>query len=120
MWRLLICVGVVLAVRYMGLSDECLMTQIENQKHKCLSAPRAELEKLRKDLQQKVEAVQSFLQTRILWTNYTHDLPARLPHNISDNPLNQTTVMETLDHQPAKVPQTTRLNPVVSNLRINP
>ena len=77
----LVCVGVVLAVRYMSLSDDCLAAKIANQGHKCLTAPRAELEKERKDLQEKVEAVRNFLRTRILWTDYMHDLPARLPTN---------------------------------------
>lgn len=93
---LVACVGVVLTVRYIGLSDECLAAKIKNQGHKCLTATRAELEKERKDLQQKVEAVQNFLRTRVLWTNYMHDLPARLPTNAQFGSLQGYAEMEYL------------------------
>jgi hypothetical protein len=76
---LLFCVGLLLLVRSVNLRESCLAAQVENQRHECLAAPQAALEKERQALRQKVEVVQKFLQTRVLWTDYTHDLPLRLP-----------------------------------------
>jgi hypothetical protein len=41
----------------------------------------ADIESEKKELQAEVGAVENFLSTRILWSNYLRDLPTRLPRN---------------------------------------
>ena len=91
---LVFCVGILLAVRAMGLGDAGLAARIENQAHPCLATPRADLERQRKELQQKVDAIQRFLETRILWSNYTHDIPAQLPPSARINVMQGYAEME--------------------------
>ena len=54
---LVLLAGILLAVRWMTLGDAILAARIENQAHPCLGTPRAELERQRMELHQKVEAV---------------------------------------------------------------
>jgi hypothetical protein len=76
------CVALSLFAQSMSLSDARAGAQAENARHKCLaSSTRAELAKERKDLSAKVDAVREFLANRILWTEYTQDIPARMPTN---------------------------------------
>jgi hypothetical protein len=44
-----------------------------------------ELEKEKKDLEQKVEAIRRFVSSRIIWTSYTHDIASRLPASATLN-----------------------------------
>jgi hypothetical protein len=54
--------------------------QLKKRQHTCLTtASPAELEKEKKDLQQRVDTIRKFVDSRVLWTAYTCDLPARLP-----------------------------------------
>jgi hypothetical protein len=77
---LVVCMGLLLTGRYLNVQEARAAVQAENSRHECLaSAGVGALEKERKDLHQRVEAVRKFLESRILWTPYTHDLPARLP-----------------------------------------
>lgn len=43
------------------------------------------LQKEKKELEAKVEAIKRFMGTRVLWTTYTHDIPTRLPANATIN-----------------------------------
>ncbi len=79
---MVICLGLLLAGRSSALADTYQAVLAEKARHACLaSTAPAKLEKERSELREKVDAVQRFLATRILWSAYTHDLPARLPDN---------------------------------------
>ena len=79
---MVICLGLLLAGRSSSLADTHRAVLAEKARHPCLaSTAPANLEKERNELREKVDAVQRFLATRILWSAYTHDLPARLPDN---------------------------------------
>jgi hypothetical protein len=93
---LVFCVGMLLGVRQMGLNDASLAARIENQAHACLTTPRADLERQRAELHQKVDAIEKFLETRILWSNYTHDIPAQLPPSARINVIQGYAEMETV------------------------
>ncbi|MEN6665689.1 MAG: hypothetical protein ABFD85_16990 [Phycisphaerae bacterium] len=56
--------------------------QRQNASHKWAAKLRtAEIEGQRKTLEEEVQAVRSFVSTRVIWSNYLADLPARLPPN---------------------------------------
>jgi hypothetical protein len=105
---LIFCTGLLLAVRSMGLNDASLATRIENQGHPCLATPRAELERQRNELHQKVEAIEKFLETRILWSNYTHDIPAQLPPNARINVMQGFAEMESVGKRNESVAKSKR------------
>jgi hypothetical protein len=51
--------------------------EAENQKHVwAATLDSARLDREKKELEQKVEAIRSFLATRIIWSDYTHDIGA--------------------------------------------
>jgi Tfp pilus assembly protein PilN len=58
-----------------------------SQRSELAGAEPAELEKEKRDLEQKVDSVRKFLATRIIWTAYTRDVAARLPASASLNSL---------------------------------
>jgi hypothetical protein len=105
---LVLLAGILLTVRWMTLGDAILAARIENQAHPCLGAPRAELERQRKELQQKVDAVQKFLDTRILWSNYTHDIPALLPPSAQISVVQGFAEMEAVGRRSESVGKTKR------------
>jgi hypothetical protein len=77
---LLASMGGILGARSMMLDDAYGAVRVESTRHACLkSADQQKLEKQKKGLAEKVEAVQKFLDTRILWSAYTQDLSTRLP-----------------------------------------
>jgi hypothetical protein len=77
---LVACAGVFLGAHATKLDDSHASAMAQCSRHKCLSsAEPGRLELDTKDLEKKVEAVRKFLETRILWTNYTADMAARLP-----------------------------------------
>ena len=79
---LMICLGLLLAGRTAVLARTAEAVLAEKAGHPCLATTAPEkLEKEKSELKEKVGAVEKFLATRILWTAYTHDLPARLPTN---------------------------------------
>ncbi|MCE5277745.1 MAG: hypothetical protein ABFD92_15845 [Planctomycetaceae bacterium] len=54
----------------------------QNASHKWAAKLRTnEIENERKTLETEVQAVRSFLSTRVIWSNYLADLPGRLPPN---------------------------------------
>jgi hypothetical protein len=78
--------GLFLLVRSWSLDESYASIQAENAQRELLtSVPAAQLEKEKKDLEQKVEAVRRFVGSRILWTSYTHDISARLPDSATLN-----------------------------------
>ncbi len=77
---LIACMGIVMQVRASDLADSLLAARAESQRHACLaSAKPGQLEKEKADLQVRVDAIRRFVESRVLWSAYTHDIPARLP-----------------------------------------
>ena len=71
---LIAAMGVILGVRSMMLNDAYAAVGWK-ARHACLkSADQGKLEKQKKGLAEKVDAVQKFLSTRILWSAYAQDL----------------------------------------------
>ena len=76
------CMGVVLGAHAMKLDESYVALRAENSQHVCLaSAEPDRLEKDKKAMEEKVEAVRKFLESRMPWTAYTRDISARLPPN---------------------------------------
>jgi hypothetical protein len=79
---LLTAMGVVLGAHSLKLDDAYVRVRTENASHACLgSADQGRLEKDKKAIQEKVDAVRSFLGSRVLWSAYTRDISARMPPN---------------------------------------
>lgn len=79
---LVMVMGLVLGYHSIQLSQANSMLQVECSQHKCLgSADAGRLEKERKELADKVEAVRGFLESRICWSAYTNDVSTQLPVN---------------------------------------
>ena len=74
--------GLFLQSTLWGLEGEYRSIKRQNASHGWASRLRAnDIEKDRKQLAAEVSAVQQFLATRVLWSNYLRDLPTRLPRN---------------------------------------
>ncbi len=81
---ILLCMGFFLFARSQNLHAEHQAVASENARRDwSKSVPTAQLDKEMKDLTQKVEAIQRFLDTRIVWSAYTHDVSLRLPATVS-------------------------------------
>lgn len=81
---LLACLGLFLADRSRTLNETYEVARAEDAKHDWAGAlSEQDLQKQKKALEQKVEAVRKFLGSRVVWTSYTHDIPTRLPVNAS-------------------------------------
>jgi hypothetical protein len=79
---LVLCMGLVLGVYAMKLDESYARVQAKSSQHKCLaSADLGRLQKETEDVKQKVQAVRTFLDSRILWSAYAHDISTRLPAN---------------------------------------
>jgi len=79
---LVACMAVILFLRSRALNDSYTAIQLEGAKRTWQAdLTEAQLEKEKKDLEQKVEAMRKFVGNRIIWTSYTHDLAHRLPAN---------------------------------------
>ena len=80
---LLACMAVFLVYRLCILDGACAVAQAHNTQHTWMeSVPEVELEKQKRELQQKVTAVKKFLDGRITWTSYGRELAASLPDNV--------------------------------------
>ena len=76
-WRL------VLGAHSMKLDETYAVVRAQSSQHKCLARrTRAGLEKEKKELEEKIEAVRKFLDSRILWSAYLRDISIRLPPNV--------------------------------------
>ncbi len=84
----IVCLGLFLWQRSAELTDTLSAVQAETARRDWL-APLTDqqLTKEKKESEQRVDAIGKFLSTRIVWTNYTHDLPKRLPANVVLNSL---------------------------------
>ncbi|HEV3258170.1 MAG TPA: hypothetical protein VG013_14890 [Gemmataceae bacterium] len=77
---LLLCMGLFLNFHHEKVEESCRSVEAESRRHPWLDAvPDAQLEKDKKDLEQRVEAVKRFLGDRVIWTSYTQDVARRLP-----------------------------------------
>ena len=77
---LMICVALLFTARSAQMTRTYQAAKTETSRHKCLrQASEADLQKEKTDLQQKVDAIRHFVESRVLWSAYTHDLPGRLP-----------------------------------------
>lgn len=78
----LLCMAVLFGMRYGSLNRSYLAAQAQNAQHPWMaSLQTAQLEKEKRELQQKVGAIQRFLDSRISWTSYARDLGGCLPAN---------------------------------------
>lgn len=74
------CAGLFLGAHAAKLDDSYARATAEASRYKCLgSVEPSKLDPEAKALGKKIDAVRTFCQTRILWSNYTADLAARLP-----------------------------------------
>lgn len=81
---LLACMGFLLTSHSWNVDESYRAVQAANLRYEWLaSTQEPQLQKEKKELGQKVEAMHKFLATRILWSSYTHDIPARLPADAS-------------------------------------
>ena len=80
---LLACMAAFLVYRLCILDGSCATAQAHNTEHVWMeSVPEVELEKQKRELQQKVTAVKKFLDSRIIWTSYGRELAASLPDSV--------------------------------------
>lgn len=83
---LLGCMGLFLTDRSANVDHSYRALKIKIAEHGWMeSVPDSDLEKEKKELEQKVEAIRKFMASRILWTSYAHDIPTRLPPNATMN-----------------------------------
>jgi hypothetical protein len=91
----MICLGLFLMNHSQELNVAYTAVQSETVgRHwlKSLSEPQLQNEK--KELELRVDGMRKFLDTRIIWTAYTHDLPSRLPDNATINSFQGVCEME--------------------------
>jgi hypothetical protein len=74
------CMGVVLSSHSMKLGETYATLRAENSGHACLgSAKPSQLEKEKKSLDEQIDAMRTFLSSRITWSAYCQDIAAHLP-----------------------------------------
>jgi hypothetical protein len=75
-------VGLVLWNARAELQDQCETLGVQNASYAWAEGVKADtLRAERKTLSDEVTAIQRFLGTRVVWSNYLRDLPTRLPAN---------------------------------------
>jgi hypothetical protein len=79
---LLLCLGLFLGQRsnHMKQSYSAVQDQLARQAG-LSSQSEQQLERQKKELEQRVSAVRRFLDSRVVWTSYMREIPARLPAN---------------------------------------
>ena len=77
---LVMCMGLFMWERAHNAQRGLAPVQAELGAHSWVGKKKqAELVKEKQDLTTRVDAVRKFVTTRVLWTNYTHDISTRLP-----------------------------------------
>ena len=85
---LVVFMALVLGAHSMKLDEAYVAVRAQSSQHKCLaSADLGGLQKEKKGLEEKIDAVRKFLDSRILWSAYTRDISIRLPPNVVLNSL---------------------------------
>ena len=83
---LLGCMSVVMFSHAMKLDENNVRARAENSQHSVLiNADLARLEKEKKSLENRVQAVRTFVETRMLWSTYGYDTSTRIPANAEIN-----------------------------------
>src|SRR5262249_26076884 len=80
---ILVCASLFLMTRARGVEHGQRVVRSEAARLPWLAkVDDAQLDKERKDLEQKVKSVEAFLSSRVVWTSYTQDLSTTLPESI--------------------------------------
>ena len=80
---LVVVMALVLGAHSMKLDEAYVAVRAQSSQHKCLASANLDgLQKEKKGLEGKIDAVRKFLDSRILWSAYTRDLSIRLPPNV--------------------------------------
>ncbi len=80
---LLVLMALLLFDRWCALSGSCESVRTQNAQHAWMeSLDDPQLEKEKKELGEKVEAVHKFLDTRTVWTSCQRELSACIPDNV--------------------------------------
>ncbi len=78
----IVCLALFLFNRRQELNTKYAAVRSETEgRHWMTSMSDPQLVKEKQDLEQRVEAIRKFLATRVVWTEYTHDIPEKLPEN---------------------------------------
>jgi len=78
------CMAVMMWQKSAKLAESYGNLKQQNSKHKWASSKKnRELYKMRKALLMETEAVEKFILSRVIWSDYLRDIPARLPTNVS-------------------------------------
>jgi hypothetical protein len=81
-----LCLGLFLWNRHQELDIKYATVRSETDgRHWLKSKTEQQLTKEKQELELRVEAIRKFLSTRVAWTTYTHDIPARLPKTATLN-----------------------------------
>jgi hypothetical protein len=78
------CMAVMMWQKSSKLAESYRSLKQQNSKHKWATSKRnKEISNIRKGLLGETEAVEKFLSSRIIWSDYLRDIPTRLPPNVS-------------------------------------
>jgi hypothetical protein len=81
---LLVCITLFLSSKHEAVRNAYNLVRAEAAKHPWVAkVDDAKLDKERKELEAKVDAIREYLDSRILWSNYTRDTSVRLPESIA-------------------------------------
>lgn len=81
---LVLAMGLVLGAHSMQLNEAYTMLHAQFTQHKSLTEGGAkDLEKLKKELTTKLDAVRGFLDSRVQWSAYNRDISLRLPAEVT-------------------------------------
>ncbi len=79
---LIIAMALFLTYRLLLVQDELTAATMRNSQSEIASMTTQQLQKEKKELKVQVSAVESFLDSRIMWTNYERELAAALPADV--------------------------------------
>jgi Tfp pilus assembly protein PilN len=79
---LIVAMALFLTYRLLLVQDELTAATMRNAQSEIASLTAQQLQKEKKDLKLQVSAVESFLDTRIVWTNYERELSRALPPDV--------------------------------------
>jgi len=78
------CMAFTMWQKTSELARNCSSLKRQNSTYKWAVSKRTKvISKERQDLLAETEAVQKFISTRVIWSDYLRDLPTRLPPNVS-------------------------------------
>jgi hypothetical protein len=93
---LVVGMALVLGAHAMKLDESYTSVRVKSGQHTCLSSTKPDgLERDTEDLKKKVEAVRTFLDGRVAWSAYLHDVSGRLPGSIVLTALDGQSILDT-------------------------